>query len=170
MAETTTMDEYLAAKQPIADNTIKNFLLGSMGIGVLPFPIVDFLALAALQLGLVKKLSDIYEVEFSQNMGKSIIGALIGSGAPLLLFKTTASLIKFIPVVGQSIGMVTMPIISGATTYAVGKVFKKHYESGGTLFNFDPEKMRKYYEEKFEEGKNVARDYKKKEAVAKGAS
>ena len=168
MEENKNIEEFIARKNSITNNTIKNFVIGSMGIGLLPFPIIDFLALTALQLGMVKKLSNIYEVEFSQDMGKSFIGALVGSGTPVLLFKPAASLIKIIPIVGQSVGMVTMPIVSGASTYAVGKVFKKHYESGGTLFSFDPDNMRTYYEEKFEEGKHVARDLKKKEATAKG--
>ncbi len=168
MEEEKSINEFLAEKKPAANNTIKSFLLGAMGIGLLPYPIVDFIALTALQLGMVKKLSTIYEVEFSQEMGKSFIGSLIGSGTPLLLFKPAASLIKLIPVVGQAVGMLTMPVIAGASTYAVGKVFKKHFESGGTLFNFDPERMRKYYGEKFEEGKKMAGDL-KKEAAAKKA-
>jgi uncharacterized protein (DUF697 family) len=162
-------EAYVAKKSPIADNTIKNFLLGSMGIGLIPLPIFDFVALTAFQLGMVKKLSTIYETQFSPELVKGFIGSLIGSGTPLLLTKPTASLIKFIPVVGQAIGMLTMPVMAGASTYAVGKVFKKHFELGGTLINFDAKRMKKYYEEKFEEGKKVAGEQRKKEATTKAA-
>jgi uncharacterized protein (DUF697 family) len=138
-----------------------------MGIGLIPLPVIDFMALTALQLGMIRKLSNIYGFEFSKDLGKSFIGSLIGSGTPLLIFKPAASLIKLIPVVGQAVGMVTMPVIAGASTYALGKVFKKHFEAGGTFLSFDPERMKKYYKEKFGEGKEVASELKKEAATKK---
>ncbi|RJQ51929.1 MAG: DUF697 domain-containing protein [Desulfobacteraceae bacterium] len=161
-----TIEQLFAEKDPVANNTIKNYLIGAMGVGLIPFPIVDFVAIAGIQLGMLKKLSDIYEVEFSKDMGKSIIGSLVGSATPFLILQPAASLIKVIPIVGWSIGMATMPIVAGASTYALGKVFKKHFETGGTLFNLDPERMKKYYEEKYTEGKKMAGEL-KKEAAAK---
>ena len=46
--------------------------------------------------------------------------------------------------------------VGGATTYAVGKVFIEHFESGGTFLDFDPEKMRDHFQELYEEGKQLA--------------
>ena len=63
--------------------------------------------------------------------------------------------------------MVTMPVIAGASTYALGKVFKKHFEAGGTFLSFDSERMKKYYNEKFGEGKEVASELKKEAATKK---
>ncbi|MFH1490896.1 MAG: DUF697 domain-containing protein [Pseudomonadota bacterium] len=167
MEEEKSTEEILAEKNPVANNTIKSFLLGSMGVGFIPYPIIDFFALTALQIAMVKKLSGVYGVEFSHELGKSFIGSLVGSGTPMLMARPVASLIKLIPVVGQALGMVTMPILAGASTYALGKVFKKHFESGGTLFNFNPGRMKKYYEEKFEEGKGMASELKKEAATKK---
>ena len=52
-------------------------------------------------------------------------------------------------------------------TYAVGKVFIQHFESGETFLTFYPEKVKAYYAEMFEEGKKaaeaVASDIKKDE-------
>lgn len=160
--------EISAEKNLMADNTIKNFLLGSMGIGLIPLPVIDFIGLTALQVALVKKLSKIYDVAFSKELGKSLICSLVGSATPMLLFKPAASLIKFIPIVGMTVGMVSMPALSGASTYALGKAFKKHFESGGTLLTFNPERMKKYYYEKFKEGKGVASGL-KAEATAEKA-
>ena len=165
--EEKTYEEVLDKRKPVVNNTIKNYMLGSMGIGLIPYPIVDFVALTTLQLAMVRKLANIYEMEFSKDLGKSLIGSLVGSGTPLLLFRPAFSLIKLIPVVGQAAGMITMPVVAGASTYALGKAFKKHFESGGTLFTFDTERMKKYYEEKFEEGKKVASKLKKEQATAK---
>ena len=48
--------------------------------------------------------------------------------------------------------MVSTAVFAGASTYAVGKVFTEHFASGGTFLTFDPEKVRKYYEQEFAQG------------------
>lgn len=162
-----TTETLIIEKTLAAENTIKNFLLGSMGIGLIPLPLIDFAALTALQIGMLKKLAAIYEVTFSEDLGKSIIGSLAGSSASLLLLAPAASIIKLIPLVGQAVGVITMPVTAGASTYALGKVFQKHFESGGTLLNLDTEGMKQYYQEKFKEGKKVAGKAKEEEAAEK---
>jgi thiamine pyrophosphate-dependent acetolactate synthase large subunit-like protein len=54
-------------------------------------------------------------------------------------------------------------VLSGASTYALGEVFKKHFETGGTFLDFDPSRLKKFYQEKFEKGKTVATDLKKEQ-------
>ena len=146
---------------PAANNTVKNFVLGAMRVSLLPAPIVDLLALTGLQLGMLKKLSDLYGTEFSRGLAKKFISSLVGSVAPLILWQPAASLLKFIPFVGYPLAMVSMPIVAGASTYALGKVFIRHFETGGTFFGFDPDRVKKYYAEKFEEGKRTVSDLKK---------
>jgi len=34
-----------------------------------------------------------------------------------------------------------MATLGGASTYAIGRVFKQHFEKGGTLEDFDPKKV-----------------------------
>lgn len=157
-------EEKQVVLKPVAENMVKNFVLGSMGVGFIPIPIVDFLAVGGLQLGMLKKLSTLYGAEFSKSRAKNFISALVGSITPLIFAGPAASLIKLIPVVGWGLGAASMPIVSGASTYALGKVFVKHFESGGTFLNFEPGRMKKYYKEKFEEGKTVATDLKKEAA------
>ncbi len=42
--------------------------------------------------------------------------------------------------------MLTVPTFAAASTYAVGKIFVQHFESGGTVLSFNPDKVRDYYE------------------------
>ncbi|MEO1713879.1 MAG: SHOCT domain-containing protein, partial [Bacteroidota bacterium] len=70
------------------------------------------------------------------------------------------SLIKLIPGIGSLLGGVTVSIFAGASTYALGEVFKKHFSSGGTILDFDPGRLRKMYKEKFEKGKKVVTEWK----------
>ena len=60
-----------------------------------------------------------------------------------------------------------MTILAGATTYAVGKVFIQHFESGGTFLNFNPDSVKEYYETMFKEGQSVAENMKKEKPAEK---
>ena len=71
------------------------------------------------------------------------------------------AMIKFIPGVGSVIGGMTMAVLSGASSFALGEVFKKHFETGGTFLDFDPKRLKKLYDEKFEKGKKVAEQIKR---------
>ncbi|NKB25638.1 MAG: hypothetical protein GKR87_14955 [Kiritimatiellae bacterium] len=48
-----------------------------------------------------------------------------------------------------------MPIFSGASAYGVGKVFIKHFESGGTLLSFSCKKAKKEFDEVVKEGEKT---------------
>lgn len=135
-----------------ADSIIKNHMIWSMGAGFIPVPIVDFFAVGAIQLDMVRQLCKLYEVDFKETEGKAVISALTGSG----LARLGARAVKFIPGIGSVMGGVTMAILSGGSSYALGEVFKKHFETGGTFLDFDPARLKKYYNEKFEKGKVYA--------------
>lgn len=155
----------MAPKRDKADETVRSSVLWSMGMGLIPFPIADIVAVTAVQIDMIKQISTIYEVEFSENQIKSWIGALSGS----ILSRLTANVLKFIPVYGSIIGGVSMAILSGASTYAIGQVFIKHFESGGTFLDFDVEDFKTFYEEQFEKGKSYAEDLAEEEKEKKNA-
>ncbi len=136
-----------------ANSIIKNHMIWSMGAGFIPVPIADFFAVSAIQLDMIRQMCKLYEIDFKQTEGKALITALTGSG----LARLGARAIKFIPGVGSILGGVTLAVLSGGSTYALGEVFKKHFETGGTFLDFDPSRLKKYYDEKFEKGKDMAR-------------
>ena len=49
-----------------------------------------------------------------------------------------------------------MPVFAGASTYAIGKVFIQHFESGGTFLDFEPAKVRAYFSQQFDKGRDLA--------------
>ena len=143
--------------------TLRNHIIGSMGVGLIPVPIVDLVALSGIQLNMLRKLAKAYDIPFSKDIVKNIIASLLGSGIPVTFSGALASLMKTVPVIGQATGALAMPILAGATTYAIGKVFIQHFASGGTFLNFDPDEVRDYFYEMFKEGKEVVSDLKKGE-------
>jgi uncharacterized protein (DUF697 family) len=140
-----------------ADSIIKNHMIWSMGAGLIPVPIADFFAVSAIQLDMIRQLAKVYDIDFEQTKGKAYITTLTGSG----LARLGARAVKFIPGIGSILGGITMAALSGGSTYALGEVFKKHFETGGTFLDFDPERLRKYYNEKFEKGKEMAEELRK---------
>lgn len=152
----------MPTKEKEAMRLVKRGLLWSMGLGIIPVPIIDVVTITAAQLKMVKNLSDHYGVEFSGNIGKSILASLLGGvGGTGVAYGAAGTFLKAIPVVGTIAGGLSVVVMAGATTYAIGKVFIMHYEAGGTLLDFDPEKMKDYFAEQCAEGKTVAEKQKK---------
>ena len=56
-----------------------------------------------------------------------------------------------------------MPGLSAASTLALGRVFNTHFKTGGTLLDFDPDKMRAFYEAELAKAKT---ETKKDEAAS----
>lgn len=140
-----------------ANSIIKNHMVWSMGAGFIPVPWVDLVAVTAVQLDMIRQLSRVYDVDFKETSGKAIITSL--SGASVARMGTRA--VKFIPGVGTILGGVTLAILSGASTYAIGEVFKLHFDKGGTFLDFDASRLKRMYDEKFEKGKKVAEEMSK---------
>ncbi len=136
-----------------ADEIIKKHIFASSAVGLIPLPFVDFIGVTGIQINLLRLLSNDYNVPFNKDIVKQLIGALIGGGVSASMgARIGATLTKAIPGPGIFLGAVGMSSISAASTYAIGKVFKRHFEDGGTFLTFDPEKARAYYRQMFKEG------------------
>jgi len=131
-----------------ASKLVDRFSLWSGAAGLVPIPLVDIAAVGGVQLQMLRRLSEIYGVPFSENLGKSLIASLAGSVIPASTATTAAlgagSFVKFMPGFGTAIGAVTMPVISAGATYVIGKVFIQHFASGGTLLDFNPPDYREF--------------------------
>lgn len=146
-----------------ADTVIRNHVIWSMGAGLIPVLVADIFAVSALQLDMIRQLCRVYEIDFSETQGKAIVTSLTSSTLARL---GAGSLVKIIPGLGTVLGGVTVSVFAGASTYALGEVFKKHFESGGTILDFDPARLKNLYKQMFEKGKKVAQDLKDQEPEA----
>jgi uncharacterized protein (DUF697 family) len=137
-----------------ANATIKRFSLWSAGFGLIPLPIVDIAAITGTQVKLVHDLAKIYGREFSEERVRAAIGALVGAILPVAVGAGAISALKAVPVLGQIAGVLLVPALAAASTIAIGRVFVQHFEAGGTLLDFDPEKMKVYFQQEFETAKS----------------
>ncbi|MEN0045770.1 MAG: DUF697 domain-containing protein, partial [Bacteroidota bacterium] len=147
-----------------ADTVVRNHVIFSMGAGFIPIPVADIFAVSASQLDMIRQLCKVYEIDFQETQGKAIVSALTSS---TLARVGAGSLAKAIPIVGSFVGGITNSVLAGASTYALGEVFKRHFEKGGTILDFDVDRLKKVYQEKFEKGKEVAKEMKEEEEKKK---
>jgi uncharacterized protein (DUF697 family) len=147
-----------------AETIIRNHVLWSMGAGFIPVVIADVFAVSALQLDMIRQLARVYNIDFSETQGKAIVTSLTSATLARI---AAGSVVKLIPVVGSLVGGISNSIFAGASTYALGEVFKRHFDTGGTFLDFDVSRLSKIYNEKFEKGKKVAEQWKKEETIRK---
>ncbi len=121
-----------------AAEVVKRLCLWSGAAGLIPVPFVDLAAVGGVQIEMLRRISKIYGVPFSENRGKALIAGFVGSMIPASSGIGASSLIKGIPGVGTIISALTMPTLSVGATYAIGMAFIQHFASGGTLLDFDP--------------------------------
>lgn len=145
-----------------SENIIKDHMMISLGFGAIPIPAVDLIGITGSQLNMLKNLSSLYNQEFTKDLGKKSIASLVGGGLSVPIAMGIFSLIKSIPLVGQTAGSISMGASGASLTYAVGKVFVQHFESGGTFLTFDSEKVREYFKSELEKGKNIVEKIKKR--------
>jgi uncharacterized protein (DUF697 family) len=133
---------------------IRRYSYWSAGFGLIPVPVIDLAAITGTQIKMVRDLSAIYEREFSEDMVRASVGALVGAALPIAVGGSTISALKTVPIIGQVAGTLLLPALAAASTIAVGRVFVQHFEAGGTLLDFDPEKMKAHFEAEFRKAKD----------------
>jgi uncharacterized protein (DUF697 family) len=131
---------------------VRNYTLLSAGVGIVPFPLVDMAAMLALQMLLVRGLAKLYGIPYAEQRVKAAVAGLIGGFDAGYIGYGALKLVPFFGIFSYA----AMPAINAAISYAVGRVFIQHFESGGTFLDFDAKKVRAYFDEKFREGRAKA--------------
>ncbi|NRB16804.1 MAG: DUF697 domain-containing protein [Rhodobacteraceae bacterium] len=151
------------------ENLIKTYVVAAMGVALVPVPMFDAAAIIAVQLKMVHGFAKLYDVPFNEKLARRIIISLIGGAAPVAIALGAASLAKSVPLAGTLAGTAGMVVLAGAITYAIGKVFARHFDSGGDLMGFSVAEMRAFFLREFKLGKSVAKDLKADSATAETA-
>lgn len=138
-----------------SNRIIRSHVIWAMAASFVPY--ADMVVVSAAQLDMIRQMCRVYDVPFEETQGKALISSLTS----IAIGKAGASgLARLIPGIGTAISG-AIATFNGASTYALGEVFKKHFESGGTILDFDPARLKKFYKEKFEKGKTVSKKWKK---------
>jgi len=139
-----------------ADKVIENSVIWAMAASLIPIPLADMIAVTVIQADMVRRLAEINGVEANNANIESWLGTLSGG----VLSKLGAQALKLIPGWGSIAGGVGMAVLSGASTYAAGKTFAKHFKEGGNLEDFDTDAVKGFYDEQLIKGRDFAKQMK----------
>ena len=102
---------------------------------------------------MIQKLAAMYGKAFSESPVRNTIaglaGGVVGHGAGVL---TALSVAKVIPGLGSLFGIVSLPVVVGASTYAIGRVYLRHFEEGGSIYDIAVDDVRSYYNKQLSKG------------------
>jgi uncharacterized protein (DUF697 family) len=143
-AAATTIESTDSTRDKRASELVDRLSLWSGAAGFIPVPLLDIAGVWGVQLHMLRRLSEIYGVPFSENRGKSILTSLAGAVIPATTATASVSVMKFVPIIGTTIGALTMPAVAAGATWVIGQVFIRHFASGGTLLDFNPPEYREF--------------------------
>ena len=143
-----------------AEKIIQNHSFLAALPGFWPIPLADIAAVTAIQLDMVKQLCKVYEKDYSDQRGKSIVLALTSTVAGRIPGYAIRASVRSIPLVGWAIGGLSLAYFARLSTYATGMVFKAHFEEGGTLNDLNPASFRKFYNEQMEKARKMKESFK----------
>ena len=147
----------MSESEPLARSTVNRYAWWSAGGALLPIPIADMVVTTGAQLKMLAELSKLYGIPFEKVRAKALVGSLLGYVLhPALSAGLLGSLVKVIPGLGALVGTPSLVLFEGTFTWALGRVFIQHFESGGTFLDFDPEKMREHFRAQFAHGQAAA--------------
>ena len=136
-------------KRHEADKVVRKHVLYAMAAGLVPVPLIDIAAVTAVQIDMLRQIATVYGADYDASRGKAFASALAGS----TFARIGASVVKTLPGIGTLVGGVSMSVLSGASTYAVGTVAIGVFESGGDLVSANLDAAKQAYLQQFEEGK-----------------
>jgi uncharacterized protein (DUF697 family) len=99
-----------------------------------------------IQVKMISELAGIYNIEMKQERLKSIVASLsaaIVSGS--IIYGPITSVLAVLTGLGYLARSTVAVSVSGASTYTLGIIFLRHFESGGSLLDFRPEERKMEY-------------------------
>jgi len=97
--------------------------------GLVPLPVANIASVTAVNLRMVKQLSDLYQVPFQRDRTRALIVGLIGGAVPTGVGTATSATLMFIVPGGLLWGMGASALTAGALTRAIGLVFIESFET-----------------------------------------
>ena len=145
-----------------AEKLVRRHCFYSAGLGFIPIPFADMAGVSANQILMLKRMADLYDVSFKKNIVHSLVSTLLADMVTGAGLRLASSYLKALPIVGGVIGGIPASAYSYVATFAIGKVFIMHFESGGSFLNFDPAEVRTHFEEELKNGERHFRRNKRK--------
>lgn len=124
-----------------AREIVRDHVLLAAGANFIPVPIVDSLAVAAVQLRMLAELSRLYGRKFESDAGRNLLASLsLGFVHHVFTRHGTAGGFKMalagVPLVGRALSFFLWPAVFAVFTHFLGEACARHYEAGGQFSDF----------------------------------
>ena len=96
--------------------------------GLVPLPVANIGAVTAVNLRMVKQLSDLYQVPFERDRTRALIVALVGGAVPTGVGTAASTTLMWVIPGGLLVGLGAAALTAGALTRGIGQVFIESFE------------------------------------------
>lgn len=103
-----------------ADALIRDHVAGSVAAAAIPVPLLDLVAVTAVQLTLLRKLGRLYGTTVGVGAQGALAVGLLGAALP----RVAASALKILPGIGWVGGTAAQAALSGAATWALANALR----------------------------------------------
>ncbi|MDR3122185.1 MAG: DUF697 domain-containing protein [Treponema sp.] len=142
-----------AATKARVQDIIKNRSLLAAGLGILPVPVFNFVSATAVQITMVQSITRLYNIDVKKSWIKNIIASVLGGLSSTGLSGVAARGLGAAPLVGTSLAVLSAPALNGLTTYAIGYMFVRYFESPEGFLKTNAKALGGWFKEGFKEGR-----------------
>lgn len=135
-----------------ADRIIKLHSRLATAAGLIPITGVDIALVTALQVRMVKEITQAYEVPFEEEIVKVGLSSVIGATIARLVALGAREAFNSFSQFGALADNLTNAAISGFFTAATGEIYSMHFEGGGTLADLNLSDFMDYISEQIKNG------------------
>lgn len=119
-----------------AEQAVRDHALLAASAMVIPVPLLDMAAEAAIQVRMVRRLAEIHGIDFAEERAKAIVAAAFGGFSAGW---AAGSLLRYATFATYFTNFWPSAVLSSAITYGIGQVFIHHFERGGGLHDLSPD-------------------------------
>lgn len=119
-----------------AQQTLRDHALLAAGAAIIPVPLLDMAAEAAIQTRMVKRLAEIYGVDFAEKRAKVLVAAALGGFSAGW---AAGTLLRYASFATYFINLWPSAMLSSGITYGIGHLFIQHFEKGGGMHDLAPD-------------------------------
>ena len=117
-----------------APKIVNNYTLLAGGLGLIPIPSIYQVAVGGLLGKMLYDLSELYGTSLTKQKNKAIIASVLGGAHSEWITVYLGNYIeKVLPGMSAIGNTITRPVVAAATTYSIGRLFVKHFDSGAWL-------------------------------------
>ena len=140
------------------EETIKKHSFLAAGLGIVPVPVFNLLSVTAVQINMVQAIARLYNVEVKKSWIKNTIASVMGGLGATGISGIAAGNLALVPMIGASLVSFTAPALNGFSTYAIGYMFTRYYESPDGFVKANAHALTEWFKEGFKEGREKLGD------------